>query len=422
MIATPPPRRHFVFLQGMPSPFFTRVANALHARGCEATGINLCRGDALFWHGPATVDYRGTPEDWPAFLAGFLDGRGVTDLVLLGEQRLYHRPAVELALARGIRVTVTDFGYLRPDWITLEADGMTGRSRFPRDPARILALAAQAPPVDLAPRYADSFGRMAAGDLAYSLANVFLNGRYPHYRRSDARAHPLAYFPAMARRLLLSRWRASRARIAARALADGAPCFLFPLQLDHDFQIVAYSPFASQAEALEQVFASMAAHADPRARLAVKTHPWEPGLRDWARLVRELAARHGLGGRVVFLDGGDLEALVDASSGIITVNSTSGLRALQQGKPVLCLGEAIYRVPGLASAGPLDDFWRHPPVPDAALVEAFTRALAATIQVRGVFFSEPGLGRAVEEAAARLLAGTARVPEAGAVEPAASVA
>ena len=49
---------------------------------------------------------------------------GITDLVLLGEQRPYHRPAIALARARGIAVAVTDFGYLRPDWVVLERDGM----------------------------------------------------------------------------------------------------------------------------------------------------------------------------------------------------------------------------------------------------------------------------------------------------------
>ena len=58
--------------------------------------------------------------------------------MLLGEQRPYHRAAIAAAQARGIAVTVTDFGYLRPDWIMLERDGMGAESRFPRDPAAIL--------------------------------------------------------------------------------------------------------------------------------------------------------------------------------------------------------------------------------------------------------------------------------------------
>ena len=49
--------------------------------------------------------------------------------------------AIEAAKARGVAVIVTDYGYLRPDWITLERDGMGGNSLFPRDPAEIRRLA-----------------------------------------------------------------------------------------------------------------------------------------------------------------------------------------------------------------------------------------------------------------------------------------
>ena len=51
---------------------------------------------------------------------GFMVREGVTDLVLLGEERPYHRDAITAATARGIDVYVVEMGYLRPDWITLE--------------------------------------------------------------------------------------------------------------------------------------------------------------------------------------------------------------------------------------------------------------------------------------------------------------
>jgi capsular polysaccharide export protein len=65
----------------------------------------------------------------------------VTHVLLLGENRRYHRQAVDIALALGIQVVVNDFGYIRPDWITFERNGMSGGSLFPRDPAAIRAMA-----------------------------------------------------------------------------------------------------------------------------------------------------------------------------------------------------------------------------------------------------------------------------------------
>src|SRR5918997_5947822 len=145
------PRRRFLFLQGPISPFFAEVAAGLRALGHAAHRINLCLGDRLFWRGPGAVDYRGRAGDWPAFVGAFLDRHGISDLVLLGEQRPLHRAAIAEARARGVSVAVTDLGYLRPDWVALERDGMGAESRFPREPAAIRALAARCPEHDLQP-------------------------------------------------------------------------------------------------------------------------------------------------------------------------------------------------------------------------------------------------------------------------------
>ena len=405
------PPRHFVFLQGMPSPFFRAIGTHLQARGCRVTGINLCVGDWIFWHGKDTVHFRGSPDAWPQFFERFVTEHAVTDLVLLGEQRRYHKPAVDIAHEHGVRVTVTDFGYLRPDWITLEPDGMSGSSRFPREPARLLQLAVGLPPIDTVGRYTDPFWKMALGDLLFSLSNVFVFYLYPQYRASDHRNHPLIYFPAMGLRLLTEKSRGIRARQNWSAFAAaGARYFVFPLQLDHDFQIKAYSPFESMGAAIGVVLQSFADHADADTRLLIKVHPWDPGLESWEALVRSRCRRLGIGDRVVCLDGGNLDEMIAGSAGMVTVNSTSGVRALQMGSPVKVLGKAIYDIAGLTFQGDLDRYWQQAAPPDAQLLDAFLRTLAASIQIRGVFFSEPGRGAAARAAAERLYAGTVGAP------------
>ncbi|WP_431272749.1 hypothetical protein [Dankookia sp. P2] len=87
----PAPPRRFLFLQGPISPFFAELAAGLRALGHQTRRVNLCLGDRLFWQGGGATDYRGRPEDWPGFVAGTLERERITDLVLLGEQRPYHR-------------------------------------------------------------------------------------------------------------------------------------------------------------------------------------------------------------------------------------------------------------------------------------------------------------------------------------------
>ena len=403
--------KHFLFLQGLPSPFFSRIASNLAAMGCRTTGINLCVGDQLFWRGQSTVNYRGRAADWSAYIANFLDNNDITDIVLVGEQRSYHKFAIEAAKERDIRVTVTDFGYLRPDWITFERDGMNGNSRFPNDSETILKLASTLPKADLAKRYQDSFWTMAIADMLYHFGNYFFWWLFPGYRRPYKRDHPILHYLSIGKRLLFAQANNRRAvqRLSELKSAN-ARYFVFPLQLEHDFQIVAYSPFGSLEEAIRMVIKSFAEHADKNIRLLVKVHPLEPGLKSWEKFAYKFATKLNIRNRVVFVDGGNLGEIINGSEGMITINSTAGINGLMQGSPVMTLGKAIYNVRGLTFQGNLDDYWKQATPPDPLLVDAFVNAVASTIQIRGVFYSEPGLSAAVSEAVDRLYTRSVGLP------------
>lgn len=394
---------HFVFLQGLPSPFFSKIGKKLTERGCKVTGLNLCVGDQLFWRGANTVNFRGSLADWPAFIADFFDQHKVTDVVLVGEQRSYHKHAIELAKARNIRVTVTDFGYLRPDWIVFERNGMGGDSLFPKDPESIMALAANAPKPNLTQQYRDHFWKMAWGDILYHLANFFYFWLFPFYRRPYKRNHPLAHYFSIGRRILFAEigHRYALARLA-ELKAQHARYFLLPLQLENDFQIVSYSPFDSLEEAIWLTLESFARCADANDRLLIKVHPLDPGLKNWKSLIYKRADQLGIVDRLDYFDGGDLDEILRCSVGVVTVNSTVGIRALQLGCPVMTLGSAIYDVAGLSFQESLDRFWTEAEPPAPAMVDAFINAVCNTLQIRGVFYGEPGLSAAADEAADRL--------------------
>ena len=193
-------------------------------------------------------------------------------------------------------------------------------------------------------------------------------------------------------------------------MASGVPYYVFPLQLDFDFQIIAYSAFDGVGQAIQQVLESFAKHAPAGTKLVLKEHPWDPAITRWERIMAAHMERLGLQGRVDYLRGGNLDDLVRGSQGMVTVNSTAGMRALQLRRPLKALGQAIYDVPGLNFPGSLDEFWNGATPPDTEFVADFLSALAGSVQIRGVFFDESGLGPAVEEATQRLLDGTVGEP------------
>jgi len=394
--------RRFLFLQGPPGPFFQALGEELRRRGAAVHRINLSGGDRRDWRDGAT-DYRGLMRDWPLYFDRYVQEHGITDVVLFGDCRPMHMRAMRLARLRGVHFHVFEEGYIRPDWMTLERDGVNGNSPFDRDPQNLLADAAKLPEIPDLPSITASFNRRAH-DSYWHYHNVVTGRlllRFPFYRTHRQGSIVLEGF-GWIRRFALRDRRARQARETLRDIA-GKPYFLFPLQLSGDFQIRSHSPFLSMAMALDYVLASFARHAPKEALLVIKEHPLDVGFRNWRSTIRRRAAHFGLDGRVLHIDGGDLQPLCENSIGMVCVNSTSGTLALASGTPVIVLGDAVYDVPGITHQGSLDRFWRSPELPDRSLYAAFKKVLHARCLVRGGLASESATRTLVENSIERLL-------------------
>lgn len=376
--------RVFLLLQGPMSFFFSYLGAALRARGVTVRRVLFCPGDRLFWRGPGAVAYRGRPEDWASWLRALIASGGVTDIACLGDGRRWHEEAVRVAADLDLRVHVVEQGYLRPGWLTVEPGGTGGRSRFPRDWDAIGALAG---PANTPPRFRASFFGYAAMDVAFNLANIFTSwALYPHFRLHTL-DHPMREWAGwIANKALPFRRRRWALRAAEARIEDhSGPLFVLPLQLDTDYQIRLHAPPGGVAAMLRRTVISFADRAPGDALLVVKIHPLDHGGTDWRAVMRRAAEATGIADRCVFLDGGDLDALLGRAAGVIVANSTTGLTALRAGAPVIALGTAIYDLPGLTFQDGLDRFWTGAAPPDGARLDSLIRALAATIQVPGGF-------------------------------------
>ena len=390
----------FLFLQGPHGPFFAMLADALRARGHGALRININGGDKVDWTGQA-ADYRGTFRNWPLFFDDFIVNHAVTDLILYGDCRPYHASAHKMARLRGLRVHVLEEGYIRPDFMTLQEDGVNGNSTLPLDPQWYLDQARRLPPEGGAePQIPSTFRQRAVNTARNGLASALMRPLFPFYR--SHRPQPFAIEAAgWFKKLILRQQDACSSRTEWERVKD-LPYFALPLQLDSDYQIRVHSPFGNMRAALRFVIKSFSRYAPPGTSLLVKRHPLDSGLVAWERLTRALAARYGVGDRVFYLADWDIADVVRRSLGVVTVNSTVGTLALNRGKPVLVLGHAVYKVPGVVYKGTLDEFWLDPGVPDEELYAAFRRVLIDRCLIRGGLLSEEGLNMLVRNAVDRL--------------------
>lgn len=396
--------RSFLLLQGPCTPFFHRLAQHLMARGHRVHVVDFNVGDRIYRRGLTHHGFRGALEQLPAFLEALYQRHAITDQVMFGDRRPVHRPAIEVAKRQGIRNHVFEEGYLRPFWVTLEREGVNGHSLLPRNPDWYLQAAAQLGPPPPAKRFRTRFQVRAVHDVAYHLAGLANPVAFPRYRNHAPITAPREYSGYIKRftTLRMTRRRRQDSACIQRLASGKAPYFVLALQLNGDAQIRDHSPFKDMRQVIETTLRSFAAHAPEHAQLVIKNHPLDMGLIDYTTTLRALEAELGLAGRLHYLETGDLNILLESAAGMLTVNSTSGLVALEHGCPTLTLSDPIYALPGLTFCGPLDAFWGGATPPDAELFQAFRTTLLHCAQINGGFYCRTGIELAIANAVPQL--------------------
>jgi len=399
--------RSFLFLQGLATPFFVKLGREIAARGHSVHRINLCGGDRAFWPRFGAVDFRGRFSEWRNFLGSYLHDTGITDIVVFGDCRPYHRVALDLARSRGIEIHVFEEGYFRPDWITLERQGTNAFSRLPRDPETVAAeVEGDAGSEPIPQPVSGGFSRRIRWEAFNQIATMLLTPVYPHYRRHRSH-HPVAELSGWVMRLTKRPFERRFSERVAQYL-EGRSYYLLPLQLESDYQIRRHSPLKSMTEVMELVMESFARNAPAGSALLVKLHPLDNGLVNFRQQAKRIARRLNLRGRVFVIDGGHLPSLLAKSRGVVLVNSTTALSALHHERPVKALGRALFDMPGLTFQGSLDRFWNEGTAPNQELFRAFRRVVLKRAQINGSFFTEAGIALAIEGAVQRI--GVAPVP------------
>ncbi len=398
--------RRFLFLQGVCSPFFSLLAQALRREGAGVSKINFNMGDAAYWRAGGSEDFKEPLKALPGFITERLQAKGITDVVLFGDCRPVHRLAISAAKAQDVRCHVFEEGYFRPFWLTLERDGVNRYSLLPRDPAWYRDVAPRLPSPESHVPFDQAFSVRAFHDVLYHLAGAINPVCFPNYRTHAQHLAPREY-AGYVWRFLRTRLRESHdEQTISDLMRASTPFFLLPLQLNNDAQIREHSPFADMPEVLRVVLESFARAAPVGTKLLIKNHPLDYGTVDYPRVINEFAREFALERRVAFIESGPLASIVARCAGVVTVNSTVGSVALDQSRPLFTLGEAIYHMPGLSFSGMLDEFWQHAEAPDSALYQAFRRVVMHATQINGGFYTRP----AIEIALRNVLPALAAVP------------
>ena len=389
--------KRFLFLQGVSSPFFSRLADRLTANGNDVFKVNFNCGDAAYWLPRGAWSFRGDLSALSDWLAPKIEAHGITDIVLFGDRRPVHASAITCAKLSRARIHVFEEGYFRPHWITLERGGVNGFSALPRDPNWYLRTAARVPEV-LFQRVHTPLSVRAFHDIAYHLANIGNFVCFTNYRTHRPHNASVEY-AGLAKRFALLRFRENSDSAICNQLVHGkTPFFLLPLQLDSDAQIREFSVFSGMEEVISKVLKSFARAAPSDAHLLIKNHPLDTGFVNYTSIIARISTECSIVDRVHFVETGDANPLLDHAQGVVLVNSTVGTAALDAGRPIKTLADPIYNLPGLTFQGELDDFWKRGERPDVQLTAAFRKIVIHTTLVNGGFYTRGSMNMAAQGA------------------------
>jgi capsular polysaccharide export protein len=377
--------KKIALLQGPVGPFFSRFAQDLTWAGAQVCKINFNGGDWLFFTRDCTL-FRGTSQQWPAFLEAFLLEKQIDQLFLFGDCRSIHLVAHDVARKLGIPVGVFEEGYVRPDYITLEKNGVNARSSLPKSP--LAYLNSPEIPCPEALPVGRIFRFSALWAILYYAASHALRPLFPHYEHH----RPLNIWEGLY--WLRGFWRrrnyARKERHVLRDLSGplSRRYFLVPLQVPTDSQLLVHSEYQRMDGFISVVLRSFAAHADSGTSIVFKHHPLDRGYNNYAKLIAGLSRQLGLHRRVLYIHDQPLSPLLDHAIGVVVVNSTVGFSAIHHGKPVKPCGIAFYDMHGLTFQGALDDFWSAAPTfrPDPELYRRFREHVIRHTQLNGNFY------------------------------------
>ncbi|MBV5330795.1 MAG: capsular biosynthesis protein [Chlorobium sp.] len=377
--------KRILLLQGPVGPFFRRLASDLRNVGAEVFKVNFNAGDWLFYPKDA-LNYRGGMERWPAEIECLLKRLRIDLLMLFGDCRPVHRIAHAAASRLGIEIGVFEEGYIRPNYVTLERDGVNGYSLLSNEFHRHI----QSAPVEVPEerQVGKTFWPMVLWGFLYFTAGGLGFLFFPHYRHH----RPLSVLEALP--WIRSVWRKYWYAIREKGVLDELTerwhkrYYLVPLQVHNDAQITEHSGFGDIESFITAVISSFARYAPKGTVLVFKHHPMDRGYQDYSALIRQSSERERIGSRVYYLHDQHLPTLLKHALGVTVINSTVGLSAVHHGVPTKVCGSAIYDREGLTSRKSLGEFWKYAKTekPDPVMYNRFRAHLIVSTQLNGSFY------------------------------------
>lgn len=372
--------KNILLLQGPIGDFFWRISKYL--AGSNVYKINFNGGDFLFYPFKS-INYRGDIEYLEGFYKNIFQAKNIQAIIMYNDCRRIHEIAIKVAKEMGIEVWIFEEGYIRPNFITFEKDGVNANSTLPKDKDFYLKYS---PKEFESKRFSGTFSKMAFFAFLYWLF-AFLLGWYFNNSMHHRSLKLFDFLPWILSLLRKYKYKFTEKSVNTKILSLKQKYFLAILQVYNDTQI-SYHYNKTIERFIEETILSFANHAKAKSYLVFKHHPMDRGYKNYAKLIETLSLKFNVEGRVLYVHDLHLPTLLTNARGCVVINSTVGLSALYHNCPLKVAGRAFYDIDGLTYQGNLHSFWKEcrSYKPSLRLHARFRSYIIWKTQVNGSFY------------------------------------
>ncbi|CAH7355158.1 Capsular polysaccharide export system protein KpsS [Vibrio chagasii] len=377
-------------LQGPFSPLMSHISSFFTDLGHEVFRYSFCNGDFNLCRSDKTsevIEFRGLPCEWEESFDSDHDLHGFQIVLGHGDCHFYNEVAFKVCKRKGTLIYVSEEGYFRPDYITLEQSGVNANS-----PMMNCDFNKGVPYERLhtSPLRKVSANLIERGYhcVSFYLLNLIDRRRYPFYRHRRSAGAAKEVYSWIKTACSSVRRKHQVSALIDTLCSSKASFYLVPLQVYCDSQIVRHSSYDDMVSFIKEVMESFLKSAPKSAILVFKHHPYCLGFSDYTRVICHLGDKYGVAERIVYLRGGHLPTLLKVTEGVITINSTVGLNALHHNVPTYVAGSAFFNKQSVTYQGELDDFWNSNFKPDPVKVKRLTNYIKHSALVNASLYSD----------------------------------
>ncbi|QIM61879.1 capsule biosynthesis protein [Pasteurellaceae bacterium Orientalotternb1] len=385
--------KRVLLLQGPIGSFFYDLHLWLSKKGCITFKLNFNGGDRYFYPSIThnTYDYTGTLQDFSDFLAEFIMQNQIDAIVCFGDTRPYHRIAREYSrLYPEVTFWAFEEGYFRPDYITLEKNGVNDFSTLPRNAEYFISQSIALPEPKPPKKVALGFIPMAKAAIYYYAATYFSLKEYSNYHHHRL-VSPMYYIKLWVKSGIKRAYFYVKDRLFSTKIKKGklGDFFIVPLQVYDDSQVKYHCDYNNVEAFLVDVLQSFIHFAPQNTNLLIKHHPMDRGFVNYSKVVEQYKRNSPeFKQRIFYVHDVPMPVILRKAKGMVTLNSTSGISALLHKIPVITLGRANYNFTHLTYQGKLDEFWNNELLPDEDVFNAYRKFHLYKTHINGSYYSK----------------------------------